>query len=276
MLKPSTDNGQSAGRAAENARTRRQLDAEADRAFRDRLARERSHGQVFRTEAERLEQLARWHPRRRIRDKAIADLRALEAREVDREHATNVAQGLDETVALGEGRGEVITVAKDGRVRAQTRDILGFMYAREFISKRQWLTGLQYQRTYEQADPARALTPPAPDGVKGVVSGGGSGEQFAERLTRAVRLLAAAHGYLRGQKGGQRMVEVVRWVAGENRPISGMATGGRARERAGQLLKRGLDHLADLWRILPRELGPASGSHAQAVTSEVSASPSVC
>ena len=96
---------------------------------------------------------------RQRRRRGELTLRALEAELIGRDEGDRTQRGIDETIALGRARGELIEVSKGPvrRIRNHSRDGLATLAATGAISARQQRAGLVYRDLYEATDPERDL-----------------------------------------------------------------------------------------------------------------------
>ena len=231
---------------AVKAAERRKAESRADRtALNNLIARVRAR-ESLRSPAMKLTSLLD-HKDLTVRARAQIDLRLMEERANAKASSAVVEEGLVETAALERARGIAVSRPKRGPVVVAARDVLKALWGSGSLTAAQFRAGRHYQTLMELADPERGLSPPSLEGGGG--SGRGVSDSFAEKVEASKGELAKANGLLAAMGGGAQVVLAVGWVAGSNRPVSGLATSGHQREKYMGALGRGLTALATLWRL---------------------------
>ncbi len=160
-------------------------------------------------------------------------LRTLETELVSRKTEDLIEHGIDETIALGRGRGETIEVSgpaqRRRRIRIRSRDGLETLAASGAISALQQRAGLLYRDLYEATDPERDLRSQMASAALAGAGGRaapGAAEAWAERRLRLCRAMAALEDKVRIADRNGRAVRALREVAGHARCISHFVDGG--------------------------------------------------
>ena len=164
--------------------------------------------------------------------RGVEALRALEAALRAGQAADSIRLGLDDTVALERGRGEIVDISRRpetrGRVRIQSRDGLETLRRSGAISAVQFKAGLLYREIYEAADPERDLRSQMGDLDRRGSGAGASAraEAWQSRRLRLACAMAVIEEKVRIADRNGRGVRALREVAGHARCISHFVDGG--------------------------------------------------
>jgi hypothetical protein len=183
---------------------------------------------------------------RQRRRRGQLSLRALETELAGRDAEDQTLRGIDESVALGRARGEIIEVSKGAtrRIRNHSRDGLRTLGATGGISALQQRAGLLYRDLYEATDPERDLRSQMASAAMSGAGGKpepGQAEAWAERRLRLCRAMAALEAKVRLADRNGRAVRALREVAGHARCISQFVAGGGSQAAHRRALGLALD-----------------------------------
>jgi len=165
-------------------------------------------------------------------NRGVEALKALEVSLRADDAADSVRLGLDDTIALERGRGEIVDISRlsdtRGRVRIQSRDGLETLRRSGAIDDVQFKAGMLYRDIYEAADPERDLRSQMGDldrrGSGAAVSA--RAEAWQERRLRLAGAMAVIEDKVRIADRNGHAVRALREVAGHARCISHVVTGG--------------------------------------------------
>jgi hypothetical protein len=186
------------------------------------------------------------------RARAAARLRMLEAQLVRDQTATQIRDGLAESLDLARSRGECVEVVDrpdpKRSIRIVSRDGLETLARSGAINAHQFRAGMLYRELYEATDPERDLrsqmTSPAFLGGGAGTGASGPTEAWAERRLRQARAIAGIEAKVRNADRNDRAVRVLREVAGHARCLSHFVKGGGAQAAHRSALLLALDVVA--------------------------------